>query len=133
MTFRDVFVFVDRLKEMKRWFSEEQVLKVILSCLKGTAITWHTAELLEFERVVLETASLEQWIKLLIQRFKEDTGEAVKLIYSEKFTMSDALNNADSREFAQSIFRHARAADLGNAQLVVAWNNLAPSFRNAIP
>ena len=133
VTFRDVFVFVDRLKEMKRRFNEEQVLKVILSCLKGTAITWHTAELSEFERVVLETANLDQWIKLLIRRFKENTGEAVKLMYSEKFTMSDALNNADPRDFAQSIFRHARAAELGDAQLIVTWNNLAPSFRNAIP
>ena len=120
VTFRDVFVFVDRLKEMKRRFNEEQVLIVILSCLKGTAITWHTAELSEFERVVLETANLEQWMKLLIRRFKEDTGEAVKLMYSEKFTMSDALSNADPRKFAQSIFRYARAAELGNAQLIVA-------------
>ena len=86
VTFRDVFVFVDRLKEMKRRYNEEQVLKVISSCLKGTAINWHTAELSEFERVVLETATLEQWIKLLVRRFKEDTGEAnvLREIYDER-------------------------------------------------
>ena len=33
----------------------------------------------------------------------------------------DPVNaNADLREFAQSIFRHARVADLGNAQFIVA-------------
>ena len=133
VTFRDVFVFADRLKEMRKRFSEDQVLKVILSCLKGSAVTWHTAELSEFERGILETANLDQWIKLLIRRFKEDTGEAVKSMYSVKYTMADALNNVDPRDYVQSICRHARAADMGNAQLIIAWNNLAPAFRNAIP
>ena len=39
ITFRDVFAFIDRLKEMKRRFSEPEVLRLITSCLKGTAIT----------------------------------------------------------------------------------------------
>ncbi len=133
VTFRDVFAFVDRLKEMKRRFSEQQVLPLIVSCLKGTAITWHTAELSDFERDMLEAANLEQWTKLLVRRFKEDTGDAVKAMYSEKFVMEDALDNSISpREYAQSIFRHARAAELGNAQLIVAWNNLHPTFRSQI-
>ena len=50
---------MDRLKEMKRRHSEQQVLAVIVSCLKGTAITWHTAELAELERDILEAANLE--------------------------------------------------------------------------
>ena len=70
---------------MRKRFSEDQVLKVILSCFKGSAVTWHTTELSEVERGSLETANLDRWIKLLVRRFKEDTGEAVKLLYSEKF------------------------------------------------
>ena len=133
VTFRDVFALVDRLKEMKRRYSEQQVLSVVVSCLIGSAITWHTAELSDFKRDILETANLEQWIKLLIKRSKEDTGDAVKAMYSEKFAMEDALDNTVSpREYAQSIFRHARAAELGNAQLIVAWNNLHPTFRSQI-
>ena len=133
VTFRDVFAFVDRLKEMKRRHSEQQVLAVIVSCLKGTAITWHTAELAELERDILEAANLEQWSKALIRRFKEDTADAVKAMYSERFLMEDALhNNIGPREYAQNIFRHARAAELGSTQLIIAWNNLHPTFRGQI-
>ena len=72
-----------------------------MSCLKGTAITWHTAELAELERDILEAANLEQWSKALVRRFKEDTADAVKAIYSEKFTMEDALHNhVGLREYA---------------------------------
>ena len=133
VTFRDVFAFVDRLKEMKRRHSEQQVLAVIVSCLKGTAITWHTAELAELERDILEAANLEQWSKALVRRFKEDTADAVKAMYSEKFSMEDALHNhVGPREYAQNIFRHARAAELGSTQLIIAWNNLHPTFRGQI-
>ena len=133
VTFRDVFAFVDRLKEMKRRHSEQQVLAVIMSCLKGTAITWHTAELAELERDILEAANLKQWSKALVRRFKKDTADAVKAMYSEKFTIEDALHNhIGPREYAQNIFHHARAADLGTTQLIIAWNNLHPTFHSQI-
>ena len=57
--FRDVFVFADGLKEMNRRFNEEQMLKVILNCPGGSAITGHTAEFSEFERGTLETANIK--------------------------------------------------------------------------
>ena len=47
--YRDMFMFVDRLKEMTNQTSSSSVKRVITACFRGTASMWYTAELSELE------------------------------------------------------------------------------------
>lgn len=63
----DVFVFVDRLKELARKHGPEKVIDLIPSCLRGTALIWWTVEVDDFGKELLEGAKLEQWTSILIK------------------------------------------------------------------
>ena len=135
VTFKDVFVFCSRLKDIASQRSEIAVLAVLSGCLRGRALTWHASELSDTELEILRAANLDQWIKVLKKQFKVRTATALKNLQQEHYTFSDARNGRSPRAYVHDILRHARSAEMGNTlnQLTLAWNNLAFEFRRDIP
>ena len=133
--YRDVYVFIDRLKDMAPLRGEDRLRIVIPQCLRGSAIIWHTTELSEMEKAYLRTATVAQWESALTHRFKERAPVALAKLQSIRYTMADAKAGKDPRAVAQDIFRHAKAAHLDSIQnqLTMAWNALDCEFRFQIP
>lgn len=133
--YRDIYVFVDRLKDMAPLRGEDKLRIVIPQCLRGSAIVWHTTELSEMEKGFLRTATVAQWESALLHRFKERAPVALAKLQSIRYSMADAKAGKDPRSFAQDIFRHAKAAHLDSVQnqLTMAWNALDCEFRFQIP
>ena len=133
--FRDIYVFVDRLKDMAATKGENKVVEALPLCLRGGALAWHTDELSELNKSLLRRADLQSWVETLIKRFKEQSSVAVRALQTEGYTMADARTGKHPRAYVQSIRRHARAAELLTDfnQLMVAWNNLQLEFRLHIP
>ena len=105
------------------------------TCLRGSALIWHSTELTELEKRGLRNASVDEWSETLIEKFKERTSVALQHLQSEHYTMNDARQGRSPRSFAQNMLRHTKAAQLTSVynQLSLAWNNLALEFRRDIP
>ena len=77
--YRDVYIFTNRLKHLASVRNNADLVKdLILKCLKGLALIWHSAELFELERELLQPAKLEVWISTLIKRFKTRATVAIQ-------------------------------------------------------
>jgi hypothetical protein len=110
--YKDVHAFTDRLKHLAVVRSEGLVREVFLTCLRSAALVWHSTELSDMEMDLIMTASLEQITSALIRRFKEHVAVAMQALTSDKFTLVDIRAGKNLRGFAQSMFRHAKAAEM---------------------
>ena len=132
--YRDVFIFIDHLKNLKKTFSDLKVKKLIFTCLKKDALTWYNTKLTEIEKNFFKKTSIERWCVHLIKRFKKRTSIALKKLQIEIYIYADARRDRKSRFYMQNIFRHARTTNFSSVfhQCITAWNNLELNFRAQI-
>ena len=57
--YRDVFVFINRLRDLAAQRTAPVVAGLIQGCLRGEALVWQTSELSETELTILRTATLD--------------------------------------------------------------------------
>lgn len=129
--YRDVYAFIDRLKDMTHVRGLDKLRSVIPQTLRGSALIWHSTELSELEKRLLRKASLDEWEESLIERFKERVPIALAKLQTAKYTMNDARERRDPRAFVQDFIRYAKAANLTSVlnQLSMAWYSLDWEFR----
>ena len=132
--YRDVFIFIDRLKNSKKNFSEFKIKKYVVDCLKRNAFKWQFAKLSSLKKKFLRNVIVDQWCETLIQRFKKRDASALKKFQVSFYTFIDVRNDKTPRAYVQNIFRHARAVDYNFTyhQLLNAWNDLDLKFRMQI-
>ena len=109
--YRNVYAFIDRLKDMTMHRESNKIRNVISQCFREFALIWHSAELSNLEKNMLKKTSLTMWYNALIKRFKQRISVALISIQSSRYTMNDARKQVDSRIFAQDLFRHAKIVD----------------------
>ena len=56
--YKDIYAFVDRIKDLVELKGEDKVREVLPTCFRGEALTWHSTELTELEKTLLRTATL---------------------------------------------------------------------------
>lgn len=133
--FRDVHVFLDRIKDVSRTRGPELVRRNLQLCLRGSALEWYTTELTDGEkRLTLYGEEIEEWSTLLLARFKQPRSTGMAVILKERYSMSDAARQREPREYAQTILRAAKTAELGDTadHLLVIWNGLELEFQRDI-
>ncbi|KKA23789.1 hypothetical protein T310_2241 [Rasamsonia emersonii CBS 393.64] len=134
--YRDVHVFVDRVREVAAVRGENTVKHQLWVCLRGLALTWYSVELSEHQRRSLRLASLEDgWISALIEQFQLTKEEAANRLKCASYSMADVGAGVSVRSFAQRIFRYATAMgkDSIMEQLMLVWTKLDPELRAHIP
>ena len=133
--YRDVYAFIERLKDMTPIRGMEKLRTVLPQCFRGSALIWHSTEVSERDKRLYRTAPLEEWYDILTTRFKERTPMALIKMQAARYTMTDAKNRKDPRAYVQNVTRYAKAANLTSVlnQLAMAWNNLDWEFRLHIP
>ena len=88
--YQDVYVFTDCIHDMATTKTKSLVKNNVHACLRETALSWHTIELSNLEKLALRTATLEDgWIKALIKRFKPRISESIDKIQNASFSMID--------------------------------------------
>lgn len=129
--YKDIYVFIDRCKDMTPIRGDEKLRTVLPQCFRGAASIWHSTELSEMEKILLRGTNLSGWYEAMIHRFKERTPVALASLHRARYTMSDARDRKDPRTFVQDIIRHSKAANFTSVQnqLTLAWNGLDLKFR----
>ena len=133
--YRNVYAFIDRLKDVVFLRGEDKLRIMIFQCLRGFALIWHSMELFDVEKLLLRDAFVNFWAIVLIIRFKKRTSMTLLRFQRKRYIMTHAREQKNSRLFVQDIFRHVKAAEMSfiHNQLTMAWNNMDWEFRRDIP
>jgi hypothetical protein len=134
--YRDVYVFVDRLKDLASIKGEELVKTNVHASLRGSALDWYATELNDMEKGYLRMATLELgWSSCLIKRFKPRVPQALNRITETKFGFSDINAGTSPRAFAQTMLRYTKAAVIDSVynQLSLIWSRMDMDLRKDIP
>ena len=132
--YKDVFVFIDRLKNFEKKSFDHRVRELIVECLREDVIIWHELKLKAIEKNMYRDASVNQWCKELIRRFKERDSQILKNLQVERYSIQNARNDKTSKVYVQNIMRHFRAIEFNFTynQLIMTWNNLNFEFKMQI-
>ncbi len=131
----DVFVFVDRLKELARKHGPAKVIDLIPSCLRGTALVWWTVEVDDLAKELLEgSKKLEQWTTILIKQFRTMPTEALTALCSSTYTLQDLQRGISPRIWIHGQLHLARSAELDSVfnQLTIIYGRMAPYFQEQL-
>ena len=132
--YRNVYAFVNRLKNVSVIRKKNKLRVVISQCLRNIALIWHFTELFDVEKKIYRDMSLQNWCNVLIKRFKKRASATLNYLQSIKYTLKDARKHKDSRIFAQNLFKHVKIANFTSIynQLILIWNNLDWQFRQHV-
>lgn len=130
--FRDVHLFLEHARDVAGVKGDELVRTNLWTCLKGPALDWWLTELTENDKRLTKLGNkLEEWERMLIERFKAPTNIAIDSLLKEKYTLRDASNHREPREYAQKILRAAKDAKFADVrnQLDVIYNGVDSELR----
>ena len=133
--YRDVYAFIDKLKNMTSLREKNKLRIVISQCLRDIVLIWHFAKLSNFEKNLFRNrVTLINWYETLIVRFKKRASKILEKLQRFRYIMIDARNARNSRLYAQKIFRHVKSAELDSIfnQFIMTWNNLDWEFRQHV-
>ena len=65
---------------------------------------------------------LQQWTRLLHARSKAPSNIALEALLTERYTLRDAANRREPREYAQKILRLAMDASLDSVKNQLQWD-----------
>ena len=75
--YRDVYVFVDRLKNLASLREFEKLRIVISQCLRDSTLIWHSSKLSNQKKILFREISLKEWYEALIFKFKERVSQTM--------------------------------------------------------
>lgn len=129
--FRDVHVFVERIKDMVVIKGDKMMRDNLYTCLRGAALEWYTAILTdEQKRLVKLGDGVDEWVHALTKKWKESPTAAVAIVSKERYTMDDARRKREPFEYVQIIVRAAKSAEMSTyTQIYFIYNGMEPEFR----
>ena len=132
--FRNVHVFIERIKDMSQIKSEAIVRNNLYTCLRETALTWYTSNLEKNQkRLVKLDDEVEKWIRILLKKFRQSSETAFVTVIREKFIIDDVRRRRKSVEYAQIIIRVAKSVEMSTYnQMYLIYNDLNIEFRRNI-
>ena len=129
--FRDVHLFIVRVKKMTLTRDEQLIKDNLWLNLKNTALKWWTDELFDAKRrmtkmIMIEQKKLFEWINLLHDKFKQSINVVMNSLIQQRYTLRDVASQRESREYAQKIIRLAKNVDMINVlnQLNLIYNDI---------
>lgn len=134
--FRDIHLFIDRLKDAVAYRNEALVRERIPSLLRGAAQMWFSTGLDHLTKAGLRYIPLDDgWYAVLKKQFQRPLSEALRSLTAMKYTLLDARQRRPVAQFVYSITRHARDAGMTTPQqqLTFAYNGLDVQLRLSIP
>ena len=133
--FRDILVFIDRIKDVARVKGAELLRNNLQICLRGEALEWYTCQLTDGEKRLLTYGNdVAEWSQALLERFSPTKASGMATIVKERYSLNDAMRHREPCEYAMTIIRAAKVAKLGDVhnQLDIIWNGLDVEFQSDI-
>ena len=130
--YRNVHVFVKKIKKMIIVFDVEQIRRNLFSCLKDTTFMWHTTKLSNItRRILIYEKNVNEWITTLIIRFKFQTTTATTQFFRKTYIMKNVQKRRKFRKYAQKIIRWIKSTEMKSVfnQLNVIYSGIEIKLR----
>ncbi len=130
--FRDVHLFLKRVKNVIRMKNVSQVRKNLFICLRDLTLQWYISKLSEnIKNLLRYDNEVEYWEKELLKKFKESVSVVMISLVKEKYTTNDVRRRKEFREYADVILRVAKFADLISKinQILFIYNEIDVEFQ----
>jgi hypothetical protein len=98
--YKNIYVFVDRLKNMIIIRDDDKLRTILSQCFRDASLIWHFIELFDMKKNFLRQINLTSWYQTLINRFKKRISIALSSLQNNRYTLTDAKAEKDSRIFA---------------------------------
>ena len=98
--YRNVYVFIDRLKNLVNDFIDEQRVKNFLfDCFRNDVFIWYFVEYEKLQKQILRVDNLKIWYITLKNRFKKRNFVVLLKLQIEKYTMMNTRNDKTFRVY----------------------------------
>ena len=129
--YQDIYIFTDHAQDMTADRNKKMIKNNLHVCLHETALSWHTIELSNIEKKIMQTLSLKkEWILTFIKQFKSRISKVVNKLQHLTFSMKNVKAETTVTEFVQTVFKYVKITqiDLIFQQLVQMWMKLNSEF-----
>ena len=125
--YRDVYVFVDRLKDLTIRY---KIIYIIILYLRDSAFIWYSTKLTDLERTGFRTADPVLWYITLINRFKMRTTTILSQLIKQTYSLHD-IKHTSSRAFIQQMLYLIKSIEfyITYNQLTLFWNQFVVNLR----
>jgi len=132
--YRDVNLFIDRLKDAVAYHGQEMVRQRIPALLRGAAQMWYSTGLDDLSKAGLRHAEIELWYSTLRNQFRRPLSKALMALANLKYTFADARERKPISQYIFTITKHARDAGMNQPmqQLTYAFNGIDARLRQSI-
>ncbi len=134
--YRNVYLFVKRVKNVVIMSDVDAVRTNLSTCLKESTQVWYTEELSDLEKKTLRILEeeVDHWCNALIKKFKKFVVSALNYLITEKYTLEDVKANRNISSFVFQVMRHAKIANIADLheQLTWAYNAIASKLAKNI-
>lgn len=99
---------------------------------KEIVFMWHIAELSNTtRRIFIYEENVDEWIQILMTKFKFQSSTAILQLLRKKYTMNDVWQHRESKKYAQKIIRCVKSAEMNSVfnQLNMMYNEINVKFR----
>ena len=128
--YRDVYVFVNRLKNLTSLRDENKFRIVISQCFRNTILIWHFIKLSNLKKKILRNVFLNNWYEALIIKFKERVSQILFRLQKKRYSIFNVKKQRNSRLYVQNIFKYVKIVEIKFVfnQIIMIWNNFDWKF-----
>ena len=130
--YKNVHVFIERIKKMIIILKTKQIRRNLSTCLKKTVLMWHTAEFADFtRRLLIYDEGVKKWKKILLVRFKSMTAIVQNQFLYQRYLMKNARKYRKFRKYVQKIIRLVKSTEMNSKfnQFNCIYNNIDAKLR----
>ena len=129
--FRDVHMFVDRIKNVIVIKSDKLVKNNLYICFKNRAFYWWNFVLTSKQkRLVKLKKDVDEWVQVLLKRFKKTTFLIMTTIIITRYIMKDARRKREFIKYALIIIKTIKTIDMSIFnQITLIYNEIELKFR----
>ena len=106
--YQDVYVFVDRLKNLTLLRDENKFRIIISQCFRNIILIWHFMKLLNLKKNLLRNVFLNNWYDVLIFKFKKRVSQILFRLQKKRYSMFNVKKQRNSRFYVQNIFKYVK-------------------------
>ena len=132
--YKNVYVFVERLQNMIKQHDEKIIENLVIACLRDDVLKWYIVEIDDDYRDLLRNVKLDNWSRILINRFKIRVSVVLNRLTNQKYSLNDIKREVTFKTWFLQMLRYVKAVNLFDIynQLIMIWNRIDVLLRRDI-
>jgi hypothetical protein len=121
--YKDVYLFVKRIKNVVIMSETDAVRTNLSTCLRDSTQVWYIEDLSDLKKEALRTLDedVDHWCNALLKKFKKFVAFVLNYLIIERYILNDVRVNRDIFSFVFQIMRHVKIANITDLHEQLTW------------